>query len=190
MATAFPDGCVPFGFDDWRTAFHGDEVAVPPGDHITLVAYDKFHLGRPHLDKVIFKFYKDMAAADIALKSGEIGLLSGIPITDVQTLNSTSNLIVKFSSQFAWDKIIYNMNSKLADETPNPVSSIEVRRAIQQALNVSAIVDSLDIGLGKMANQESYPGAMGFNASIPNPILPYDVDAANKRLDDAGYKRK
>jgi len=160
-----------------------------PGDHITFDAYDNLHLGRPYLDKVIFKFFKDGASAEIALKSGDINLLPGIPVTDVQALNGTGNLIVKSSSQFSWDKMVYNMNPTLADGTLNPVSKIEVRRAIQQALNVSAIVDSLDLGLGSMANQETYPGGMGFNASIPNPIIPYDVAAANKRLDDAGYPR-
>jgi peptide/nickel transport system substrate-binding protein len=160
-----------------------------PGDHITLVAYDNFHLGRPHLDTVIFKFYKNMAAAEIALKSGEIGLLPSIPVTDIQTLNSTNNLMVSAASQFAWDKVIYNLNPKLADGSPNPVANIQVRRAIQQALNVSAIVESLDQGLGQMANQETYPGAMGYNASIPNPILPYDVNASNQLLDQAGYPR-
>ena len=30
LASMFSDGCVPFRFDDWRTAFHGDEVALSP----------------------------------------------------------------------------------------------------------------------------------------------------------------
>jgi peptide/nickel transport system substrate-binding protein len=160
-----------------------------PGDHITLLANENFHLGRPYLDRVIIKFYKNIAAAEIALRSGEVDLLPGIPVADVEALNGTGNIVVKSASQFGYNVMVYNLNPTLADGSPNPCAKYEVRKAIQQALNITAIVNSIDMGLGIPANQLSNPGAMGYNPDIPNPIFPYNVTAANELLDHAGYPR-
>ena len=160
-----------------------------PGDHITLLANENFHLGRPYLDRIIIKFYKNVAAAEIALKSGEVNMIPGIPVADVEALNGTGNIVVKSASQFSYNVMVYNLNPTLANGNPNPCVKYEVRKAIQQSLNISAIVNSMDRGLGRPANQLSNPGAMGYNPDIPNPIFPYNVTAANELLDDAGYPR-
>ena len=60
-------------------------------DHLTLVANDRFHRGRPNLDKLVIRIVKDLTVASALLKTQEIDYASVLP-ADWETLNKTSFL--------------------------------------------------------------------------------------------------
>jgi len=165
-----------------------------PGDRIVCDANPNFYGGKPLLDQVIFKFYRDSSAAEIGLESGEAQYMADIPPTDAPTLGRIPGLNVTTEQPQTVVFMVFNMYPKLADGSVNPVSNLDVRKAIAMSIDMPSL---LNASLGgsqyyKLANQLQAPnmyygGKSVWNTTIPLPENPYDPTAAAKLLDAAGY---
>ena len=67
----------------------------------------------------------------------------------------------------------------------SPVADVDVRRAMNFAVNAEAAADALLAGEARPAGQGATPGAFGYNPDVPP--FPHDPEQAQELLADAGY---
>lgn len=166
-----PVGTGPFKFIEWVK-----------GDHITLEANRDFFRRGPFLDKVIYRFPKDSAAAAEQLLKGEMDYSYARPAVErIPELQQAPGLQVKTFPHPARYYVGFNLRRK-------PFDDLRVRQAINMAINRSALVDRAMLGYGA-------PGLGFYTPAIPwvyNPqahVPAFDAAGAEKLLDEAGVKR-
>jgi peptide/nickel transport system substrate-binding protein len=185
------------GYDDLYTndaIFNENHVGTGPfiysenvrGDHITLTANDRYHLGRPHVDKIVIKAFSNMITEEIALRKGEINVIEGIPPWDVPSLSSAVPIKVATSPWCKYDYIGLNLNEA-------HLSNKLVRQAIATAIDLEEISKVVYYGYATTANQPIPPAMVidnvdYYNHSIPNPAFPYNQSYAKQLLTLAGYE--
>ena len=171
-----PIGTGPFRFKEWRK-----------GSHITLERNaDYWKKDRPYLDQIIFRVIPDGAARSIALETGEIDLapMNAVPQADIKRLADLpqiqlSNEGAEGLGPLLWLEI--NLREK-------PLSDVRVRKAISMALDRKRIVDVIWFGQGKPATGPIVSANPAFYNKALKPFE-YNIAAANKLLDEAGYPR-
>lgn len=171
-----PIGTGPFVFKEWVR-----------GSHILLERNPNYwDKGKPYLDKLIFKIIPDATARAAALESGEVLLAYNTPVaeSDVPRLSKNKNLVIDTS---AYDSsapmYFFDFNMRRA-----PFQDIRVRRAFAHAIDRQALAKVVWHGLATPATSPVPSVVKAFH----QPGLPqyeYDVDKANKLLDEAGLKR-
>jgi len=157
--------------------------------------WDKAH--QPHLDQVVFKIISGTTAQLTAAKAGTIDFGLDYRLKFLQDLiNESANgkLKVETIPESGAEKIDLNMcdNAKglcgtgakkspyMADKT--------IRHAMLAGINRQQIVDTLASGKTVVpADSWIYLGSE-FIKTSDDPTTKYDPTAANKLLDDAGYK--
>jgi peptide/nickel transport system substrate-binding protein len=161
-----------------------------PGDHLTLTANPHYWGGEPKLSSVTFKVYQTQAAAEIALKDGEVNFVQGVLPQDVPNLNSTPGLTVTAEPSWNIEFMGYNFNAHLANGQFNPISIKDVREAISQVVNISQVVSAAYNGYATPIDQVWIPffginGESFTNTSIPFPQV--NLTNANLLLNQSGY---
>ena len=132
-------------------------------------------------ETVEIMFMGDASAKAMALQSGQVDLVENITnVSDIKTLQDDPNFTVDIASGvrcgFAW----MNFKGVLANDT--------IRQAIQMAVDHETICQSNTIGGLYTAGYSVLPATLSYGYDKLNNPYPYDVDAANKLLDDAGIK--
>jgi peptide/nickel transport system substrate-binding protein len=167
-----------------------------PGRLIRLDSVQTHFNYHPKIEAVEFLIYSDVSSVVQALQNKEIDLIASVPVSAVSALKDMDDIQVIAGppvSQMVSD-IIFN---QIAPENcPVDLGGIcsghpalrdrTVRLALAYAVDKQRLVDELFLGL-------AYPGltlipqGLGtfYNSSIKD--YGYDVDKANKILDDAGY---
>lgn len=114
------------------------------GNSVTLVPNDRYWGEQPKLDKVVFQFIPDTAAAFQALKSGQVQSLYPSPQVDAisQIRNGIPNTRVEV------DAATGNLEALWMNNARFPFDSKAVREAIAYAVDREAIVERLYGPLG------------------------------------------
>jgi len=164
-----------------------------PGDRYVLVANQYYWGGKPTLDKVYFKIFRDSTSAEIALQSGSIDLMMNVPGPDVKALSLIPGITIGVEQPQIFAYLVPNFRPTLADGSVNPCADLRVREAVAMSMNMTSILDSsFGHGYYVQANQIFVPnmyyrGVRVWNDTIPMPAYPYDPVAAGTLLDQAGY---
>lgn len=160
------------------------------GESVTMVA-NPSHYGwngqEPPIDRVVFQLFENPDAMVAALQQGQLDAIHGFPPSSAAALEGDPNIVVIAGLQGGFDEIA--INGGAAEGQPHPaLQDLEVRRAINFAIDKEAVVEDLWFGLASTIDTIS-PGA----DPIWMPDLPdenrfsYDPERANQILDDAGY---
>lgn len=174
FANEQPVGAGPFKFARWEKAQFIEldarkDYSFPPTEH------------PPYLDKLVYRIYPDINTLVLAFQNGDIGAVpSGLPVDSVDAVKASPEFAVIRNPSTGYNHISYNVagNPYLAD--------VKVRQALAMGVDKETILGFLLKGYG---------GAM---TTITSPVLtewynpevadwPFDLDAANKLLDEAGY---
>lgn len=157
------------------------------GQFVRMVANDNFWAGRATVDEIVFRIFTNADAMVAALQQGQIDAAHNIPAASVATLEADDNIEVVAGHQGGFDEIA--LNGGEAEGQPHPaLYDIEVRRAINHAIDKEAIVEDLYAGLGEPAVTISPSADPKWLPDIPeSEQFTYDPDRANQILDDAGY---
>jgi peptide/nickel transport system substrate-binding protein len=157
--------------------------------------WDKAH--QPHLDSVVFKIISGTPAQLTAAKAGSIdfGLDYRLRfLKDLITESANGKLKVETIPESGAEKIDMNMcdNAKglcgtAAKKSPY-LADLNVRKAILTGINRQQIVDTLASGKTVVPQDSWIYLGSEFIKTSDNPSTKYDPTAANKILDDAGYK--
>ncbi|MCA0921405.1 peptide ABC transporter substrate-binding protein [Pseudooceanicola nanhaiensis] len=153
-----------------------------PGDHVQLVANPGYHAEGPYVEELIYKYIPDTTVLYTQFKSGEFDLTGNQYISpdnyaEAKDLADREVVLVPVNSV----ESIYLNQEKPQFKDP------AVRKALYAAIDKVSIIDALYYGL-PLPSETFMPQASYFY----NPDLPtqeFDLAAANKMLDDAGWVR-
>ena len=153
----------------------------PTNSGYEFVANDDFVLGKPFVKSVSFHKVNDelvaLRANDVDIATTPVGRPTRTALSAFKDEGTYGILAGKadFFAALSWN---------LAK--PGPTSDVAFRRACAQALDRRLLVERL-LGDGEVGNPGVLPADHPFHARVEQ--YAFDVKAANKTLDDAGYKK-
>ncbi len=152
-----------------------------PGEFMWLVANEDYYAGRPYLDEVVFKYYGNIDTMIMALRKGEIDTLGdeSIPAHMADDVNADPNINVEVVDGLELKWLSFNLHKE------GPLQDVNVRYAIQYAIDRDRLIDMVYMGYAKKYNSWLYEEDPLYNPDLPK--FEYDKTKANKILDDAGY---
>ena len=172
-----PVGTGPFIFKEWVR-----------GSHIILDRNpDYWDTGKPYLDRVVIRFIADQSARSAAFEAGELDLAGGppVPYADLARVSALPGLGAEtrgYDYAGRMTQLYFNFERPVLQDK-------RVRLAIAQAIDLQKLLDVVYFGYGKVAASVISPNLKGF---VDPSIEPYgyNLKAANRLLDEAGYPRK
>lgn len=162
-----PMGTGAYKFVEWQS-----------GDHITLEANEEYFKGAPAIKTVAFKPITDKNTGLISLQTGETDAYLNINAIDIPTVEDDDTLAF-YSTELA-AVLSLNMNVEAA-----PLDNVDVRKAINSAINRQNIIDGALEGRGIIANSSISPTCDGYSENVA--AYAYDPEKAKELLASAGY---
>lgn len=169
-----PIGSGPFKFQEWAK-----------GDHITLLRNDKYYkIGKPYLERIVYKVMPSAAMAAIAFENGEADYFLNPSALDLRRFKNRRGIVVtdKGREGFATvETLVPNLNRA-------PLSDVRVRRGMAYAIDKDYLVNKVIFGMGVVATGPiSQLLGWAYNPNVQK--YERDVSLANRFLDEAGHKR-
>jgi peptide/nickel transport system substrate-binding protein len=160
------------------------------GQSVTMVAnpnYWGYEGGEPAIDQVIFQLFENPDAMVAALQQGELDAIQAFPAGSAEALEADPNIEIVAGQQGGFDEIA--INGGAIEGQPHPaLFDLEVRRAINFAIDKEAVIEDLWFGLASPLETMSPSADPKWLPDIPEENrFTYDPDQANQILDDAGY---
>ncbi|HZT06186.1 MAG TPA: ABC transporter substrate-binding protein [Chloroflexota bacterium] len=183
-----------FSLPYWRESFVGAGpykiIEWAEGNHVMLAANDNYILGRPHIDRIEVRFFTDRGALKAGLLAGavQVHLGRGLNVDDVtQIRDKTQEVKVQLGGTLAGVLPIY---PQFIDPDPPIVANVQFRRALLQAIDRQELTDTLNNGLGPVANSWVQPDQPEGRA-IDNRLVKYSYDprAAAQMIEALGYAK-
>ena len=162
-------GSGPWLLQEWRK----DSEAI-------FTANDKFYLGRPNLDRIVYRIVKDQTVAYSMLKTGEIDQ-SGIQAIDWDEAKRLQNIQAfnYYPASASWVYIGYNMRNEM-------LKDVRVRQALAHAMDRKKVIDAIRLGHAKPINSIFASASWAFSDDVPK--YDYEVAKAKSLLDAAGWR--
>ncbi|HLB29416.1 MAG TPA: ABC transporter substrate-binding protein [Dehalococcoidia bacterium] len=175
------------GDELWDSPFNRSPVGTGPfrlrqltPERALLEANPSYHLGRPYLAEIEFRFYPDETAAVASLKRGETrGLLLGSG-TDPKALEGIKGM-ERLSAPAASYTLVY-LNAGYS-----PFQDQRVRQALLYALDKDRLIRNALEGQGVRAEGPIAPGTWANDGSM-SPYK-YDLAKVTALLQEAGWRR-
>jgi peptide/nickel transport system substrate-binding protein len=161
-----PVGSGAFRLQEWRK---GDRVILEKNP-------DFWQANRVRLDRVEWVSVPDDNTRVLAVRSGELDAALSVPFSRVAELRQDDDLAVHLDPSTREDHLLINNEH-------GALSRVEVRQAVDMAIDKQAIVDTVTFGLGEVADSYIPKGTL-FHAD--NPLRPHDPAAAKAMLAQAG----
>lgn len=164
------------------------------GGSIELVANKNFWRGAPKIDGITEVTYKSTDAAVQALKTGEIDLIGDLVPAQFNALKGAKNITTSAGDGRRYQALGMNPGAVDVNGKPmgdgNPVlKDLEVRQAIYMAIDKKTLVDKVLDGKGTIGETEIPPVYPDYFGVADDKKFPFDPEAANAKLDAAGYKK-
>jgi peptide/nickel transport system substrate-binding protein len=171
-----PVGSGPFRFVQWT-----------PRQTVELVADTTYYLGRPKLDRLIWSWNPDPAAAAAKVVSGDADFLE-LTMLETMAQATTASFVRSLPYRsLSYGSLVFNLRDPKNRARPNPIFGDRgVRLALSLALDRDAmrknIFDSLAVvALGPFTRYLAV-------ADTTVPQVPYDTIAAARMLDSLGWR--
>jgi dipeptide transport system substrate-binding protein len=161
-----PLGTGPFAF----VGYQQDAV-------IRYKAHPDYWGGKQKIDDLVFSITTDAAVRFQKLKAGECHLMPYPNAADVEAMKADPNLKVMEQAGLNVAYLAYNT-------TQPPFDKVEVRKALNKAINKQAIVDAVFQGQATPAVNPIPPTMWSYNDTIEDDT--YEPEVAKKMLEDAG----
>jgi len=178
----------------WREEF----VGIGPyrmqewtlGSHALLVANDAYALGRPRIDQVEVRFFRDLGAIKAGLLAGTINAHfgRGLNVEDVlQIKDRSSEIKVQLGGTLSGMLPVW---PQLLNPEPAIIGNVQFRRALLMAIDRQQMTDTINSGLGPVAHSWVQPDRPEGRA-IEGSLVRYGFDprAAAQMTEDLGYTK-
>lgn len=144
-----------------------------------------------NLTEIVYTPVKQEATRVAALLSGEVDMVLDPNLQDLGRIRSTPSLKVLEGAE---NRTIFLGMDQFRDELPgsnvkgkNPLKDVRVRKALYQAIDIAAINRVTMRGLSQPTGTLISPQVNGWTKKA-DARYAFDINAAKKLLDDAGYK--
>ena len=162
-----PVGNGPFRFVSWT-----------PNQQVVFAANEDFPLGRPNLDRVVFRVIPEQSTELTELLTGRVDMVRAFPPSEAATIERSGVArIIEYPSR-SYVYLAWNLRNPLFEDA-------RVRRALSMAINRQQIVDALLYGYGEVAVTDVMPFQWQFDEDLEP--LPYDPARAREILAEAGW---
>ena len=165
---SLPVGIGPFKYERWRRS-----------DYIEMVANPRYFRGPPRLARIVFKLVADRNSALSELQSHEVDLWAVAPAYYERARRIPGITVVKQPGSGFLHIDLNVAHLALAD--------VNVRRALRLAIDRQTLNHKIGDDLGVVQDDMVSPGNPAFDSRVPT--APFDLAAANRALDRAGWKR-
>jgi len=162
-----PVGTGPYKFTEWV-----------PDQTITVEQFEDYWGEPPKTPKIVFRVIAEPSARALELQTGTVDGIDNIAPDDFATLEADPNVTV-------YPRPKFNIGNLSIQRDKEPFDKVEVRQAINYAINKEAIVTALYPPTAEVATQYVPPGIFGHSPSVTG--YPYDPDKAKELLAAAGY---
>jgi dipeptide transport system substrate-binding protein len=152
-------------------------VAYQKDAVIRYKAHPDYWAGKAKIDDLIFAITPDASVRYEKLKAGECHVMPYPNPADIESMKGNSDLVVMEQEGLNVGYLAYN--TQVA-----PFDKVEVRKALNMAIDKQAIIDAVFQGAGKIAKNPIPPTIWSYNEATVDD--PYDPEAAKKMLADAG----
>ena len=149
-----------------------------PGEEVVLVANKDYWKGAPKVDKLVFRPISEASTRVAALETGEVDIIGSVPPNRLDALNKNQD--IKTSAKTG---IMLYMG---LDTFNPPLDKVKVRQAVNYAMDVQAITDSILLGTARPMAGPVFRATKGFDEDIKP--YPHDIDKAKQLLKEAGYE--
>ena len=139
---------------------------------------DYWKPGIVRVSKLVFEITPDPHVREEKLKTGECQVMNYPSPADIASLSSDPNLRMPHQVGFNVGFLAYNTTHK-------PLDDVDVRRALDMAIDKRAIVKSVYQGAGQVAVNPMPPTQWSYDAALKD--APYDPSRAKALLAKAGY---
>lgn len=150
-----------------------------PGESIVLDANPYYWGGDVDVKSVKFIVMPENSQRLMALESGDIDVAYDISPNDVSKVESNDSLVAYTAESAAVYFIAFN------EEKETPLKDVNVRLAIDHAINREEIIDAVAYGNGSPANGAAPPTCNGYPKDL-EPVS-YDLDLAKEYLAKSAY---
>ncbi|MBI1376264.1 MAG: ABC transporter substrate-binding protein [Frankiales bacterium] len=182
------------GTPDSPTVGAGPYVMVERrvGQFIRMQANPSFFRGKPAVDEVVFKIYKNQDALGQALKKGEIDFADSLEANVFKSLQNQPGITTLSATYSGFNELAFNTGAALDNGTPigdgNPLlKDKKLRQALGWAIDRQTLVDKVLGGGGSVGSTIIPPMYASLHLDPADPVT-YDPEKAKTLLDAAGYK--
>lgn len=139
------------------------------------------HQGPAYLDRATIRFLPEYAVRAGALSSGQVDVIEGVQPTDIGLFKDQPGFQYLVGPAGAQTAFTLNVNYTIP-----PATDVNVRRALRDGADISALVKSVYLGTVPRAWSNIGPDNFFYNKALKDS-WGNDVAGANKRLDEAGW---
>jgi peptide/nickel transport system substrate-binding protein len=171
-------------------------VEYKQGEFVHLAAVKDHFRAPPKVDQVVFQTFDNQDALVQALVTGQVDMITEMPNTAVASLRNAENIQLVTGAPLAPDIADIILNQVAPDKCPTEEGGVcsghpalrdrNVRLALAHATDKQRIIDVVLLGLGT-PGLTLIPDGLGmwYNDTIQD--YAFDIDEANRILDEAGY---
>lgn len=152
------------------------------GTGVTVVANTDYHGDGPYVERVVFNYVPDSNLLFTQFKTGSIDYAGyyGLPAQNFQEAKTLPDRVVAGVANAEIEGIVFNFGKPYFQDKA-------VRQALYSAMNKDAIVRLVYYGIPGTTESFLPRTSWAFNPNLPKQV--YDIVAANKVLDQAGWVR-
>jgi len=159
-----PVGTGPFMFVEWVK-----------DERVVFEANRNYWGGSPKIKTVIFTPIPESATRIAALEAGDVDIVAAVPPEYVDQAPEGVEVVTAPGTRAYYLGLNVNME---------PFDDVRVRQAMNYAIDVEAIIESVLNGLARRIDNPLLPECFGYTAT---PVYSYDPDKTKSLLAEAGY---
>ena len=177
--------------EEWVESREADEVATEMNGtgpyrileyeedvELSLERFEGYWDDEPEVPAVTFQGQPESSTRYSALAAGEADFITDLHPDDAPSVEDDADRRVDSSPA---TRIVY----VAMRHDVEPFDSVEFRRAMNYAIDLETIIESVLSGFGEPTSQPSMEGFFGFNPDL-DPY-PYDPDRAAELVEESGY---
>lgn len=175
-----PVGVGPWKFEKWE---NGQSISFTRNEEFAWADPIFKNQGAPYADRLVYRFIAENQTLLAALDSGSIDIARGVVAKDVAKYRDNPQFEVK-------EMLRNGLGLFVMLNTRKPVfQDVEVRQALNKAINKEAIMKAVIQGEGVVSYGPLPPSLFGYDESVKDYGLTYQVDEAKALLEKAGYTK-
>ncbi|MCO6539130.1 MAG: ABC transporter substrate-binding protein [Gilliamella sp.] len=135
---------------------------------------------KAQLDRLVFSITPDPTIRYAKLQKGECHAMPYPNVADIERMKSDNNIVVKEMAGVNIGYLAYNMDKP-------PLDKLQVRQALNMAVNKDAIIKAVFQGAAEPAKNFIPPSMWSYNDEVKD--YPYDPAQAKELLKSAGLEK-